>query len=348
MKLLKKLILWMFLSVILQCCILYGLEQTIFKNTSEFETSNLELNKDKEMEINASVPADAENTSISYNGKYLTYQKNGKLYVEDTQTGENNEVITKDNGEILYHKWLSDRDRIIIAEKAEIKGVNKVQLLTYNPKDNSQIVVKTICDYTDNMEIKKISASVLTGVYYIDVYKGGLKNVLYRVDRNEELSRVSLNANILGNLEVIPREDRLIYEDETNNSFYITNPNSRLIFDSNANLALLGISKEGTVFVGELDGEKVFKIIYGSADEDTSTWQIKELDDVINRSDVYFNENNEIIINHNLEGKIKNLMTNEEIEYEGKMIEIKEKFVATVDGEGKLQYTYFNNKKDKE
>ena len=347
MKLLKKLIIWMLLSVILQCGMLYGLEQTIFKNTSEFETSNLELNKDKKMEIDASVPADAENTSISYNGKYLTYQKDGKLYVEDTQTGENNEVITKDNGEILYHKWLSDRDRIIIAEKAEIQGVNKVQLLTYNPKDNSQIVVKTICDYTDNMEIRKISASVLTGVYYIDVYKGGMKSTLYRVDRNEDLTQVFLNANILGNLEVIPREDRLIYEDKTNNSFYITNPNNRLIFDSNINLALLGISKDGIVFVGELDEEKISKIIYGSVDEDTSTWQTKELEDVINRDDVYFNENNEIIVNHNLEGKIKNLMTNEEIEYEGKMIEIKENFVATVDGDGKLQYTYFNTDDEK-
>lgn len=348
MKLVKKLILWALLSIVLQAGGLFILEQTIFKNTSEFEASNLELDKNKKLDINAEIPSSAENTSISYNGKYLTYQESGKLYVEDTQTGEKKEVLTEDNGEILYHKWLSDRDRIIIAEKAEVKGVDVIQLVTYNPKDKSEIVVKTICNYNDNMKVNKISASVLTGVYYIDISRGGMKSSVYRIDRNEELTTVSLRANILGNMEVIPREDRLIYEDETDNTFFITNPSSRLEFDANANLALLGISKDGVVFVGELDGEKISKIMYGKPDEDTSTWETKELEDVINRNDVYFNENNEIIVNHNLEGKVKNLMTNKEVEYEGNLVEIKENFIATADGSGKLQYTYFeNDDKDK-
>lgn len=338
MKMFNKYIVWAILSIMLQFSGLYILENTLFKNTSEFKSEDLNLNKDKTENINATVPSSAEEITISYSGKYLTYVENGKLFVEEAENGNPQEVVTQDNGEIMYHKWLSDRNRLIIAEKIMKDGTNVIQLITYDPKDNSEIVVKTICDYQENMEINKISASVLTGVYYIDVYKGNMKSVLYRIDRNEKLTRETVRADVLGNMEVIPREDRLIYEDKINNKFYITNPSNRLEFNSNKNLSLLGINKEGIVYVGELDGEKVSSVTYGKSDEDTSTWKKIDLEDVVNKHDLYFNEKSEILINHNLEGKVKNLMTGKEIEYEGKLIEIKEDFIATVDNDGKLKY----------
>ena len=340
MKVFIKLLVWVSLSIILQCMGLYFLEQRVFKYTVDFETKSLELDKDKDKieENNATIPEEAENISISYNGSYLTYSLYGKLYVEDIKNGDKKEIITEDKGDILYYKWLSDRDRIIIAEKITNNNIDVIQLSTYNAKDRSQIVVRTICNYEKNMQVNKISASVLTGVYYIDVYKGGKKSVVYRVDRNDRLTKLTLRANILGNMEVIPREDRLIYEDEITNEFYITNPESRLEFNSNRNLALLGINQEGIVFVGELDGEKVSSIIYGKLSEKTSNWKKIELESVVKRDEIYFNEKNEILVNDNLQGKIKNLMTNAEIEYDGNLIEIKEDFIATISNSGELKY----------
>lgn len=338
MKVFRKFIVWAILSVILQFAGLYVLENTIFKNTSEFQSEDLNLNKDKTENINGTIPNFAEQIAISYNGEYLTYVEDGKLFVEKAETGTTNEVVTKDNGQIMYHKWLTDRNRLIIAEKIVKEGTEVIQLITYDPRDNSEIVVRTICNYQENMQINKISASVLTGVYYIDVYKGSMKSVLYRIDRNDALNRVDVRADVLGNMEVIPRQDRLVYEDRINNKFYITNPSNRLEFNSNKNLALLGIDKEGIIYIGELDGEKISSITYGKADEDTSTWKKIELEDVVNRNDLYFNEKSEILINHNLEGKVKNLITGKEVEYEGKLIEIKEDFIATVDNSGKLKY----------
>ena len=343
MKKFKKFIVWALLSVALQFSGLYILENTIFKNTSEFKSEDLNLkNKDKTENINGVIPSTAEKIAVSYNGKYLTYVQSGKLIVEEAETGKTDEIITQDNGEIMYHKWLSDRNRLIIAEKINKDGAQKIQIITYDPKEKSEIVVKAICNYSENMEINKISASVLAGVYYIDVYKGSMKSALYRIDRNDDLRKIDVRANVLGNIEVMPREDRLIYEDKINNKFYITNPNGRLEFNSNKNLALLGIDKEGVVYIGEPDGEKVSSIIYGKTTEDTSKWRKMDLKDVVNRDDLYFNEKSEIIINHNLEGKVKNLTTGKEIDYEGKLIEIKEDFIATVDNDGKLKYIAFD------
>ena len=48
-------------------------------------------------------------------------------------------------------------------------------------------MLKEICTYQKDMEVKKISESTITGVYYIDIYKGGLKNIVYRIDINDKL-----------------------------------------------------------------------------------------------------------------------------------------------------------------
>lgn len=342
MKWYKKIIAWAILSIILQVSVLFILDNFVFKHSSNFSSNKIDVEKEKTKDINASIPTGAVNVNLSYNGKYLTYYENDTLFIEDTKTGTRTEVKTQDEGTILYHKWLSDRDRIIIAERVEKNGDDVIQLITYNPKDSSVTYVNTICAYKDDMEVKKISESTITGVYYIDVYKGGLKSNVYRIDINNDLSKVSLQADVLGNMQVIPHEDRLIYEDEVNNKFYATSPNKQLVFNSNKNLTLLGIDREDVVYVGELNGDKISSIIYGKIDDDTANWTTINLESVVNRKDIYFSNKSEILINDNLVGVVKNLSTGAEVPYDGKLLEIKEDFIATTDNKGKLSYKELN------
>ena len=46
----------------------------------------------------------------------------------------------------------------------------------------------------------------------------------------------------------------------------------------------------------------------------------------------------EILINDNLVGVVKNLTTGAEVPYDGKLVAIKEDFIATTDNKGKLSY----------
>lgn len=345
MKLYKKIIAWAILSVILQIGGLFILDNFVFKHSSNFQSKKIDIEKNNTEDINATIPTGAVNVNISYNGKYLTYYENDTLYIEESKTGTKTEVKTEDNGDILYYKWLSDRDRIIIAEKVIKDGSNVIQLITYSPKDSSISYVTDICDYEDDMEVMKITESTFTSVYYVDIYKGGLKSIVYRVDINNDKSKVSLQASVLGNMQVIPHVDRLVYEDEINNKFYVTSPNKQLSFNSNKNLTLLGIDRNDVIYIGELNGEKISSIIYGKVDEDTSSWKTITLDAVVNKDDLYFNNNSEILINDNLKGAVKNLTTGVEVEYEGKLIQIKEDFIATTDNNGKLVYTSLSEDK---
>ena len=258
--------------------------------------------------------------------------------MQDTKTGTNTQVTTENEGNILYYKWLSDRDMLIIAKKVEKDGESKIQLITYNPKNSTETSVSNdICTYQEDMEVKKVSESTITGVYYVDIYKGGLKSIVYRINANEMLT-VSLQTNVLGNMQVIPHEDRLIYEDKVNGKFFVTSPNKQLIFNSNKKLTLLGIDRKDVIYMGELNGDKIASIIYGKVNEDTSTWKKVTLDSVVNSNDLYFSNESEILVNDNLKGSVKNLTTGNEVEYEGKLIQIKEDFIATTDSSGKLVY----------
>jgi hypothetical protein len=345
MKVFKKIVAWAMLSIILQIGGLYVLNNFVFKHTSEFKSKAMQVvKKDTTKDIKATISATAKDVSLSDNGKYLSYKDNENLFLQDSKTGISKQVTTEKGGTILYYDWLQDRDILVIAEKIDKDGKSKIQIITYNAQNYTENFVKELCTYQDNMKITKISASVFTGVYYVDVDKGGLKNIVYRIDRNNDMKEVTLKSYILGNLEVIPHADRLIYEDKANSKFFVTNPNKQLTFNSNKKLALIGIDANDVIYMGELNGDKIISITYGKVDEDTAAWKKVALDSVVNTNDLYFSDKSEILINDNLKGSVKNLTTGNEIGYEGKLVQIKENFIALKDNDGKLIYKSLKEK----
>lgn len=344
MKMFKKIIAWAMLSIIIQISVLYILNNHVFKQTSEFKSNAVNIKKDNTKDIKATISDKAENINISYNGKYLSYKEAENLFLQDTKTGTSTQVKTDNGGTILYYDWVPDRNVLMIVEKINKNGKAKIQLITYDAVNASESPVKEICAYQENMKIKKISASVFTGVFYVDIDKGGAKDTVYRIDRNNDMSEVKLNTYILGNIQVIPHADRLIYADKIKGTFYVTAPNKQLNFNSNKKLILLGIDKNDVVYMGELNGDKIATVTYGKVDEDTSTWKKITLDSVANADDIYLSNSSEILINDNLKGSVKNLTTGKEIEYEGKLVQIKEDFIATKDNSGKLSYKSLKDK----
>ncbi|WP_315080649.1 dipeptidyl-peptidase IV [uncultured Clostridium sp.] len=340
----KKLIVLAALSLLLQISGLYILNNFVFITSSEFKSRKIEIKKDLTKDINTTIPSDADNIDLSYEGKYLTYFKDKTLYIGDTATGKVSEVKTEDNEVIICYQWLDSRDILAIVEKVKKNGVEKIQLITYNAASSSKTFVKEICKYEKDMQIEKMTTSVLTNVYYIEVEKYDSRNIVYRIDRNEDLEKVDINAKFLGNMQVIPHEDRLIYEDKATNKFFVTSPNKQLTFRSNNKLTLLGIDRNDVIYIGELNGNKISGILYGKVNESTSAWKKVTIDSPIGRNDLYFSNESEILINDALKGRIKNLTTGNEVEYEGKLIQIKGDFIATEDIDGKLVYKSLKNK----
>lgn len=145
MKVFKKIIAWAMLSIIVQVAGLYILDRFVFRHTSEFESKKLDIKKEITKDIKASIPNKAKNVSISYDGKYLTYELDEELYLEDTATGTSNKLTTESKGAIMYCDWLQERDILVIAEKTKKSGDSKIQVITYNVRNSTESLVKEIC-----------------------------------------------------------------------------------------------------------------------------------------------------------------------------------------------------------
>ncbi|MBN1071785.1 dipeptidyl-peptidase IV [Clostridium botulinum] len=339
----KKIIVWIMLSLIVQTSGLYVFNKFICANSSEFKSKKIDINKSKENTFNCSIPKEVNDINLSTTGKYIAYLKDEVLNIEDTKTGDTNKFKTENNEIVMYYTWLYDRDIMAIVEKVKKDGEEKIQLITYDVKNDSKTFVQEICEFEKNIEVKNLTISVFTGVYYIQLNKNETKSMIYRIDRNDDLSKVDINAKLINNMKVIPHEDRLLYEDKINNKIFVTSPNKQLKFDFNNELELLDIDKNDVIYLGEINENNILSILYGTVNEDISTWKKINIDSTINKDDLYCNNENQILINNNLEGYVKNLINDNKIEYDGKFIQLTKDFIVSVDGNGKLIYTSYKD-----
>ncbi|MBW6411879.1 dipeptidyl-peptidase IV [Clostridium weizhouense] len=338
----KKIIVWIMLSLILQTTGLYILNNFVFITSSEFKSKKINVNKYTSDDIKGNIPSGVNNINLSYDGKYITYLKEKTLNIEDTKTGNSNEFKTEDNEVVMCYTWLNNRNIIAIVEKVKKDEKEKLQLITYDVKNDSKTFVQDICNFKKNLEVENITTSVLTGVYYIHINKNRIQSTVYRIDRNNDLSQIDINAEVIGNIKVIPHEDRLVYQNKINNKIFATTPNKQLNFNSNK-LTLLDIDKNDMIYVGEIDGDNITSVLYGKLNEDILTWKKLNIDSTINKDQIFFNDENQILTNNNLEGSVKNLINGNKVEYNGKFIQIIKDFIVSVDGDGNLIYTPYKD-----
>lgn len=340
MKVIRRIIAWSLLSIICQVSVLFILDRFVFRQSSEFASKKIELNKPYEDKINIKIPSNAENIKVSFNGRYMSYEKNDEVIITETKTGKEGNVKTQKGGQILYYEWLPERERIVIVEKIKQKGRNVLQLATYNPRNSETTYVTELCEYEKNMKVRSITESIFTNVYYVYISNGDTKDRCYRVDVNNEKFDVVFKCTNFGRMFVIPHTDRLVYDDLTNNVVYVTSPNKKLKFNTNNNIRLIGIDRNDVIYVGQEKDGKIFSIFYGKVDDDTSTWNNVNLDSPIVIDDIYFNSDSNIIVNDLLQGKVQNITTGKEYEYIGKFIDVKDNFIALNDA-GKLVFKKF-------
>ncbi len=87
-------------------------------------------------------------------------------------------------------------------------------------------------------------------------------------------------------------------------------------------LNLISVDKSGIIYLGELEGEKINKVFYGSLTERTDTWKSTELKSYVNKKDIFVAQDGKIYINDNLKGTITELMSDKNTKYSGQFIQL--------------------------
>lgn len=334
----KILVFLISISLVIQLSLLSFLDNFVFENSYEFSSKKIESNiDDSECCINPIIPTNAKDIDLSFEGRYVAYSKNNVLFVEDTKTKDVNEIPTNKDESVIYYTWLENRDVLIILKNVD----RKIQLVSYNAKNDTQQVVEDICNYKEGLEFKEITMSVLTGVYYINI-KDDDENKIYRVDRNDDLESVDTGVSHISTIKTMKHIDRLIYQADNNGQIFITSPNKKVNLNSMSQLSLLDVDDNDNVYIGEVLNNKITSIFYGKLDNDSSRWKNIELDTPIDKSNIYFNSKSEILVNDKDNNIVENLTTKQRCEYKGTFVKIIDKFIASYDEQGKLIYTYFN------
>ncbi|MBD7910607.1 MULTISPECIES: hypothetical protein [Clostridium] len=332
MKRFIKLFICAMLSIIIQCGVLLYLDKVLLKESSEFTSEKVDITV-KSVDTDVSIPTNAEKIQVSFNGRYITYFIDNKLMIINTKTAEVKQILA--NTEILDTEWVPNNNIMLVVENLS----GKLNVKTYNASNGVEQPVKEISNYQKSMQV---NAFISSSTEYISVNRGKSTDI-YRIDINNDMKVLDEDVSVLGSAKVFWDEDVFIYGDALNKNFYrYTNgKNTKLNLGNTSNLVLLAATNS-KMYMGELSGEKIVKIIYGDDQTNISTWKTEILEKPKDIKDIYIDDKSEILVNDNLQGKVKNITTGDTITYEGKFISVNDKVVCSSDN-GKI---YLKSTKD--
>ncbi|ELC8441893.1 hypothetical protein QYB59_000900 [Clostridium perfringens] len=349
MKKLKLFLKWGLLSVILQCLVLFVFDKFYFKLNSNVNVKAIDIASQHTKENkDIKLPSDMLDRKISYDGEYVAYfNKNEELKVFDTIKEE--EVnVDLENEKASYYTWLRDRNRLLVTTST--KGNNRhntVNLYSVDVDSNKTKKIE-IGNINSAYKVSEITASTKTGVIYIKFTNGDTKeSIVKRIDNNDDVTDVSLVTETPGNVEIMPRADRLVYDSEKESGIYLTQPNKKLGINPAYKVRLLGVDETGNVYFGEMKEDKVFKIVYGDVEKPIDSWNKIPLDNSLDLKDIYIGEDGEIYVLESSQNLVKDIKNGKEYKYEGEFLQMYSDGFATIINGNKLHRIYFNSQGNK-
>lgn len=354
MKALKRIIVWILISLSLQIAVLYYVDNYFFATESVSNTivstkvDDEQENKKKDIDI--SIPDEAENISLSYDGMYLSYYYDDVLRIVDTYTGKENNIELDDEVKVSFYRWAPDRNIMLISGKKEYNNSSKFLFYSYDAERDALEKLETkeqdetAITSSKSAEVEDLQLSPLTNMIYIKTALKGGRSSIHNINIMKRIEKVSTRVTFIGDIRIIPNDDRIAYEGINKSKVYVTGNESAISIDGVDKLCLIDVDDNDNIYVGELDegsalGEyKIKNIYYGRIDEDTDEWNKINLPETINKKDVYISKDGKIYINDNLKGEVTELDSQKKIEYKGIFLQMYDGGIASI-SEGKLLET---------
>lgn len=320
MKHLKRILIWCGISLVLQISALFYVNNYLLTGNTSIKSKKITQSDSKNFnKVKVKIPEEAKDFQVSYDGKYISYINFDKLVIIDTRDGKEKQF--KKDIDMLYCKWLPDRDRMLIAQKIIKNGEDKVGLSYYDAKKEEQEDAKVITYMDRRTKVEDIIVSTLNNVIYLKVLRGGNRTNIYRVDIMKEINKVQTRDHFVGKMAIIPHEDKLVYEGLINKNINITHSRQKLIPTGVTNpstLKLIGVDRNDRVYIAQTFDDTVKAIYSTNLEEDNGMWKkynIQEQDK--NVQDILLTYDGKLYLNNNLKGMVKNLESGKETTYNG-------------------------------
>lgn len=347
MKNLKRFLKWGVLSIVLQCLVLFVFDKFYFRlnsnvNVKAIDIANQYTKENKDIKL----PLYMKDEKISYDGEYLAYlNDSGDLKMLNTlKDSESN--IDLEGEKVSYYTWLKDRNRLLVTTNIPYNNKKNTVMLYSIDVDANKTKKVEIGNISSYYKVSEITVSTKTGVIYIKFTNEDTKeSIVKRIDNNDDVTDVNLATNLLGDIEIMPRADRLVYDSERGSGIYLTQPNKKLGISPSYKVRLLGIDEEGNIYFGEVRDNRVFKIVYGNVDNPIDSWNKIPLEKTIDMNNIYIGKDGEIYILDKEQKLVKDIKNGKEFKYEGKFLQMYSNGFATILDGDKLHRIYFDSAK---
>lgn len=333
MKASKKFIVWALISLILQLSLYFYLDKFYFGEESNIKISEAnDLYKEPEIKPNVTIPSSAYDISVSDDGSYTSYVQNQIIKVFDTNTGKQIALNFTNGVQCLAYEWVPDANRMIIAENVS----GQIRFFSYNAEKKYKEEIKdyingkanTVTVGRNNVKVD-MQMSVLTGVMYIKLSFATGRSRIYRLDVNEELTRVATVTDQIGKFDVTSREDNLIYEDLDNGGVRSTKIKSNIIADGNTSLKFLGVDENNNVYISDRT-DKISKIFYGQITSSGSNLKTVNLGLNCDPNNIVISSSGNIYFVDTSNFNLVNIKNNVKYKYSGKFIGLFSNRIASV------------------
>lgn len=336
-KVFKNIIICIMISLIIQIGgLLYLNNNFLASNTTVKSVKVIDLNTNNKTTVSkVKVPNNATNINVSYNASYVSYYLNNELYVVNIITGKSVNVSSSNGVKIAFYKWLPDRNRMLIVETE-----NRDLSLSYYDVSESQInKITDIHMVSSTSKVKDIEAAPLTNVIYIKVSNGYENDSIYWINIMESIKKIITKTQNIGNIEVVPHEDIMLYEDLNNGKVYATGVTDALSFIGSTKSCLLGIDNNNQVYIGVVDkNNNIDKIYFGTLKD---RWKSLPLKKPVNKAYLFVTNSGKVYINDNIKGTVTKLQTEKKTTYKGTFLQLYNNGIASL-SDGNLVETPFN------
>ena len=312
----KNLIICIVVSLIIQISGLLYLNNIFLASDATVKSQEVvdSINKDSVSKV--SVPSKATNINVSYDASYVSYYSDDRLYVVNTITGER-DVISSSNGvKVSFYKWLPDRNRMLIVETEN----RNLSLSYYDVAKSQKSKVTDILMVNSTSKVKDIEAAPLINVIYLKVSNGAKFDSIYWVNVMNSRKKIITKTQNLGNIEVVPHKDKMLYEDLDNNKVYATGATDALSLFGSTKSCLLGIDNNDQVYIGDVDSSNSIDRIYFG--ELNSSWQSITLNTPVSKADIFVTASGKIYTKDSSKGTVTEIQTGKETAYKGIFLQL--------------------------
>ena len=312
MKKIKLIIFWILISVVLQCSVLFFLNNFYFKDDTDVSMQQISISDNMNQKtIHVKIPSSASNISVSFDGVYVTYKDDGVYKIADSSTGNTKDLGNSDSP-VLCARWLAGRDIVLT-----LQNVNgEIVLYSTDAQNGESRKLVNIAQYSQSFTNYDIKASTITGVTYVRV-----DNMIYRIDINQISAQpIYPVVNYLGSMDTMPTKDRLVYVANQGTVLHMTQPAAKIDMNTSNPLTILGIDDNGVIYLGEMEYGYVKSIVTKNLNNPSDPSKTIQLKEPVTNNDISVRQDGKVYVNYNMQSEVEELTSKAITKYKGQFI----------------------------